>query len=198
MTAKTCPQCQVSRPLDAYLPCQKSADGRQQLCKTCILAPASKLYQKFLMAEKKSRERSVKRRQTLLEQKAAKERNKTKRAEWRRANRDLVNASQNRQYRTNPAFAMLHRVRSRIYKALRGTQQAAPVNELLDCSAKELHAHLESRFLPGMTWENRHLWQIDYIQPLSEFDLTDPAQQRQCFRFDNLRPAFSRTQGDQP
>lgn len=45
--------------------------------------------------------------------------------------------------------------------------------EELGYSAIELKAHLESKFLPGMSWENHGSgpddWQIDHIRPISSF-----------------------------
>jgi hypothetical protein len=66
--------------------------------------------------------------------------------------------------------------------------------ELVGCSIGELVAHIESTFLPWMSWENyaRDTWHIDHIKPCDRFDLSDPAQQRECFHWTNLRayPAF--------
>jgi hypothetical protein len=35
-------------------------------------------------------------------------------------------------------------------------------------------------------------WHIDHIVPCESFDLTDPAQQGQCFHFSNLQPLWAR------
>jgi hypothetical protein len=63
--------------------------------------------------------------------------------------------------------------------------------ELVGCTPLDLMAHLESKFLLGMTWENRHLWHIDHIIPCDAFDLIDPGQQRACFHWTNLQPLWS-------
>jgi len=52
-------------------------------------------------------------------------------------------------------------------------------------------AHLESLFLPGMSWENRHLWHIDHVLPCAAFDLTNPKEQRRCFHYTNLQPLWA-------
>jgi hypothetical protein len=54
-----------------------------------------------------------------------------------------------------------------------------------------LMAHLESQFLPGMSWANRRLWHIDHQRPCASFNLTNPAQQHACFHFSNLRPLWA-------
>jgi hypothetical protein len=66
------------------------------------------------------------------------------------------------------------------------------MRQLLGCTVNELAEYLESKFLPGMSWENRKLWHIDHIRPLASFDLTDPAQQRLAFHYANLQPLWAR------
>jgi len=63
--------------------------------------------------------------------------------------------------------------------------------ELIGCSAEELVAHLEAQFTEGMTWENYGEWHVDHVRPCASFDLTDPAQQRQCFHHTNLQPLWA-------
>lgn len=43
--------------------------------------------------------------------------------------------------------------------------------QYIGCSPGFLRNHLESLFLPGMSWENRGEWHIDHIVPLSWWDL---------------------------
>ncbi len=64
---------------------------------------------------------------------------------------------------------------------------------LTGCTPAELMAHLELKFTPGMSWATYGLlgWNIDHIKPCENFDLTDPAQQRECFHFTNLQPMWA-------
>lgn len=83
---------------------------------------------------------------------------------------------------------------ARIWKGLRaaGAKKSERTCELLGCSYSELRAHLESQFTEGMNWSNygRDGWEVDHIAPVSSFDLTDPAQQRECQHYTNLRPLW--------
>jgi hypothetical protein len=85
---------------------------------------------------------------------------------------------------------------SRIHKAVtrngNGARKAARTMELIGCTIAEVRAHLESHFLPGMTWDNcgRNGWHIDHIRPCYSFNLEDPVQQRICFHFTNLQPMW--------
>jgi hypothetical protein len=95
---------------------------------------------------------------------------------------------------TDATYAIECRLRARMASALRAASalKRSRSSELLGCSSAELHAHLESLFSPGMSWENRHLWHIDHIIPCSAFDLRDEEQQAACFHFTNLRPMWAK------
>jgi hypothetical protein len=91
----------------------------------------------------------------------------------------------------DPGYDAMIRLRKRLSKVLAGEKKSASCRKLVGCSPSELQAHLESRFAPGMSWENRHLWHIDHIRPCASFDLTDPDQQAQCFHYSNLQPLWA-------
>ena len=85
-------------------------------------------------------------------------------------------------------------LRSRVLSALQaqGCKRANNTMKLLGCSCSELKLHLESLWLPGMTWENRgyYGWHIDHIAPCASFDLSNPEQQKKCFHYTNLQPLW--------
>jgi hypothetical protein len=95
------------------------------------------------------------------------------------------------------SYAISARLRARITQALRKYAKdqrdrvPASVRKLLGCTANELVKYLESRFLPGMSWENRKLWHIDHIRPLASFDLTDVEQRHRAFHYTNLQPLWA-------
>ena len=68
----------------------------------------------------------------------------------------------------------------------------APAKELLGYSVEEFCQHIESQFLPGMSWEDRGAWHIDHIKPISAFlaeGITDP---KIINALSNLRPLWAR------
>jgi hypothetical protein len=94
--------------------------------------------------------------------------------------------------------ATLHgRLRNNIHRrmllVLKGVNKSQHTCEIIGCSIEELRRHLESQFLPGMTWENwsTHGWHIDHIIPCATFDLSDPEQQKKCFNYKNLQPLWA-------
>ncbi len=90
-------------------------------------------------------------------------------------------------------FALAHRVYSRVRGALSrsGSAKKQRTMALVGCTAAELKGHIESLFLPQMSWANRHLWHVDHIIPLAKFDLSDPMQQEAAFHYTNLQPLWA-------
>jgi hypothetical protein len=55
---------------------------------------------------------------------------------------------------------------------------------------EEAFAHIESKFKPGMTWENYGKWHVDHIIPLSSANTTGELE-KLC-HFNNLQPLWAR------
>ena len=84
-------------------------------------------------------------------------------------------------------------------KRLRGILKAKKtfrlnIDQLIGCRPIELKTHLESRFAPGMNWDNYGFtgWHIDHIIPCAAFDLTKKDEAQKCFHFTNLQPLWAR------
>jgi hypothetical protein len=107
---------------------------------------------------------------------------------WQRSNKDKL-----KRYKSIPTKHIAANLRSRLSKALSRKQKTVSMSEYLGCSLEELRKHLESKFLPGMTWSNYALngWHIDHIIPLDRFNLTDPEQIKIACNFNNLQPLWA-------
>jgi hypothetical protein len=92
----------------------------------------------------------------------------------------------------DPAFKLSVSVRGRIRSMLRAVKCRDSSKRLLGCSAEQLRLHLESRFLPGMTWANYGQWHVDHVRPCASFDLTNEAERSACFHYSNLQPLWAR------
>lgn len=86
---------------------------------------------------------------------------------------------------------MSRRIRSLIGSGMKrmGYKKRSKSFEILGCTWPEFKAHIERQFLPGMTWENRHLWQIDHITPLATAETE--ADVIALNHFTNLRPLWA-------
>lgn len=106
------------------------------------------------------------------------------------------NAARKELHKRDPGAKVARLLRCRIYDALKRQSASKHTKSalLLGCSGAELKLYLESKFLPGMTWDNYtyHGWHVDHIRPCNSFDLTDPEQQKACFRYTNLQPLWGK------
>lgn len=116
---------------------------------------------------------------------------------YSKANKDRILSSKaawaRRERETNENFRVLGRLRTRLTCALKstGTRKCAKTTDMLGCSIQFLRGWLEALFTLGMNWQNIGEWHIDHRIPCAEFDLRDPEQQKQCFRYTNLQPLWS-------
>lgn len=91
----------------------------------------------------------------------------------------------------DPSFRILCNIRSRIANALRSGTKPSSTKKALGCTTTQLTQYLESKFQPGMSWDNYGDWHIDHIIPLSSFDLTDPDEFLKACHFTNLQPLWA-------
>jgi hypothetical protein len=111
-------------------------------------------------------------------------------------NRDRMNMKRREKMSKDLNVRILNVLRNKMWYTLnkRSIKKQNKTINLLGCSIKELIIYLESRFLPGMDWNNygrkTDNWCIDHIIPCAYFDLTDPEQQKECFHYTNLQPLW--------
>ena len=94
---------------------------------------------------------------------------------------------------SDPHRRMRKNISSRISLALKdqNTKKAKGTTEYLGCSIKQAREYLEKKFVDDMSWDNYGKWHIDHKRPCASFDLTDPAQQKECFHYTNLQPLWA-------
>jgi hypothetical protein len=89
----------------------------------------------------------------------------------------------------DPQHLATKRIRGRLYKVVRRGDKKQRSMELVGCSRADLMVYLKSTMTPDMTVADFKAGRlhIDHIKPCASFDLTDPAQQKECFHFSNLQ-----------
>jgi hypothetical protein len=95
-------------------------------------------------------------------------------------------------YHTNPTYRLRVILRARLRAAVKyGLKSGSAVGDL-GCTVDEFKKYLESKFQPGMTWDNhgRKGWHIDHIKPLAAFDLAKREQVTQACHYTNLQPLW--------
>lgn len=113
---------------------------------------------------------------------ANKERLYKQTVEWKRKNKN------------NLQYKLSCRLRSRLRDALNVKRKVGSAVKDLGCSIDELKIYLESKFQPGMSWDNYGLygWHIDHIKPLSSFDLSERKQMLEACHYTNLQPLWAK------
>jgi hypothetical protein len=96
----------------------------------------------------------------------------------------------------DPNFKMKERLRSRLYEALKKQLTGKKVSAVRDlgCSMKFFIKHIESKWQPGMSWNNygnkRRQWSLDHIKALANFDLTKKSDQKKACHYTNIQPLW--------
>ena len=113
------------------------------------------------------------------------------RKKYAKDNRVRLNNNKNAKYKVDLTFRLKESLRTRLAKAVRRNTKAGSAVVSLGCSIPKLKLYLESKFLPGMTWDNYGQWHIDHVKPLDSFDLTDPNQLTKACYYRNLQPLWA-------
>lgn len=98
---------------------------------------------------------------------------------------------QNNRLATDPAYRLIHLLRSRMAGAMRvkSAKKLDSTINLLGCTPSEFKKHLESQFDSNMSWGNYgDYWEVDHIMPIDSFDILKEEEQFAAFNYKNCRP----------
>lgn len=202
-TSKTCTECKINKPLECYAKRKRNKYGLDPKCKDCRNA--------FNTAYRKANDKEVKaarkrhyhsnidkmRVEKRVYCAAHREEKTTYDIEYRRENAEPI-ARYKREWeadrRDDPVFKIKRNLRRRVHHVLKGTLKTAHTFELIGCTPEEFKVYIESLWQPGMSWENYgpRGWHVDHIKECFRFDLTDSAQQKECFHYSNQRPLWAK------
>lgn len=174
---KICSKCKELKTLDCFHKDSFCKGGYKAACKQC---------RKLIEYTNKKEYILNKRKQYYLD-------NKEKFKFYHNQNRYKINKRRKERLKNDINFKLAERLRIRLYTLLKFKQkQGSAVNDL-GCSLDELKLYLESKFQPGMTWENwgRDGWHIDHIKPLASFNLSIPDEHKKACHYTNLQPLWA-------
>ena len=185
MDKKVCGKCKIDKELEDFSRDKSKSDGFSIHCRLCRNS-----YKKEYNSENKQKV-GFRRRRYYLDNK---EKFKSLNVKYRKRYRERINAYRRDRGKLDSNFRLIRTVRNRTLAVLKKGLKSASTIKLLGVSIDEVRSHLESKFKPGMTWENHGLygWHIDHIRPCSSFDLTDLVQQKLCFHYSNLQPLWAK------
>jgi hypothetical protein len=120
---------------------------------------------------------------------------KEKRREYSNNCRAASRENRLKRYRGDVYYRLRIILRARLCAAIKNNQKVGSAIADLGCSIEELRAYLESRWQPGMSWDNYGQqvgkWNIDHIIPLSAFNLSDRNQLLKACHYSNLQPLWA-------
>lgn len=99
--------------------------------------------------------------------------NKCRTSAWDKKNKKYLNIKKaeykKNRYSNDIIFNLKERCRSRTraFFKWKGKTKSKTTEELLGCDWETLKIHIECQFVDGMNWDNRDLWHIDHIIPIS-------------------------------
>jgi len=90
------------------------------------------------------------------------------------------------------AIKVKRNLRARLNKALSGSYKTGSAVNELGCSVAYFKSYIESKFEPGMTWNNygKDGWQVDHIRPLCLFNLQNAIELKDACYFTNMQPLW--------
>jgi hypothetical protein len=187
---KICTKCKIEKEFSEFSKGKNGKNGLVSWCKSCYkqynFDNKEKQYLKnkqyninnkeFLKQQKKLYElnnsEEIKRKRKLYYSKN-KERIIKKRKQYYLDNKDSINECKNKYSKNrksiDPLYKLIINVRCLIRNSINenGYTKKSKTYEILGCSFEDFKIHLEQQFTEGMTWENRTLWHLDHIYPVS-------------------------------
>lgn len=202
---KKCGRCQQEKPFEDFNKCKGGTYGFHNHCRSCqkeVKAnwlnknkewikeyeqkPEVKERSRFLRLEKYKTDENF--RKEHLEKNKIRRRGESAKIK-QRANEKL-------RREINPSYRIRANLNSRIKNIFKGIgiTKEKSIIDLIGCTMLEFIKYIESKWKPGMNWENyghgKGKWQTDHKIPCCAFDLTDPEQQKTCYHYTNLQPLW--------
>ena len=198
---KICSSCRELKSLDLFHADKNCKDGKKGQCRVC----------KSIYSKKHNIKPNVSIRNKELKSQLYLK-NLEKEKEYRQKHRDHISKlqkrwySENRQYaikknsertkkriQTDLNYKLTKYLRTRLRNAVKNNQKTGSAIRDLGCSMSELKKYLESKWQPGMTWDNYGFygWHIDHVRPLASFDLSNSEQCQAACHYMNLQPLWA-------
>lgn len=159
INSKVCSVCGIDKPLEDFPKRKDSVFGYRNECKSCK-SGFEKIYKKDYRQENKK----ILRKKDLIYRKERAERD------------DLYKA-------TLIARTVIRKAITR-----GGYKKNSRTENILGCDYLTFKQHIESMFVDGMSWQNRHEWHIDHIIPISS--AMDESHLLRLNHFTNLQPLW--------
>ena len=200
---KTCGRCKNEKPLTDFNNAAYSPDKKQHKCRECertylalrledpefkrILKQKSRAHTKRKRSAETPEQREIRIKRGRIWYQENKQSQSEYRKKYTKEHPEVFR-------KQTPQYIIARRCRARVRAALvhRKKYLKKHTKELLGIESwTEGKQFIEAKFLPGMNWNNAHLWHLDHTKPCDSFDLTDERQLLECFNIKNLQPLWA-------
>jgi len=181
---KICKKCNIEKTESSFYKQTRRSDGLHPWCKDCCKTYAQENVDAKRECLRKWRFRNPDRVKELDKRHRIKARTK----------RSIYNTKYHAERRIyDLGFKLAGNLRNRLRLALKNQSKRGRTFDYVGCSAEQLRNYLESKFLPGMTWENygKDGWHVDHVKPLCVFDLSSEEQLKKAMHYSNLQPLWA-------
>lgn len=100
-------------------------------------------------------------------------------------------SKKNARVKADPRQKLMHALRIRLLRALKGDYKSGSAVRDLGCSIDYFKKWIEEQFQEGMTWDNHGEWHLDHVRPLYKFDLSDREQLLEAMHYTNYQPLWA-------
>ncbi|MDD4242748.1 MAG: hypothetical protein PHG08_00410 [Bacilli bacterium] len=191
---KKCSKCGVEKDESEFSKNKNTMDGLQIHCKECVSIYKKDYYisnKETILEKRKSyyennKEFCLSRQKEYVDNN--KENYKRRQKNYRESHKDEASQYQKEYFKNNnsnikkyknnynkarrkidPLFRLTYDIRSLIGKCIinGGFKKSSQTAAILGCTFAEFKLYIEKQFSQGMCWDNRHLWHLDHIYPVS-------------------------------
>ena len=108
-------------------------------------------------------------------------------SQWRKSNKDVIRAWENKRYDENPKHYWVKTSREKLRGLIR---KGFEFEFVVGCTFSEFKTHIERLFQPGMGWDNYGRepgqWSLDHKVAMDKFEVGDPM----VHHYTNLQPMW--------
>lgn len=101
--------------------------------------------------------------------------------------KECYNQKQNNRYKNDNSYRTLSLIRKRFHKMFSKKEFSINAETILGCTTVEIIEHIENQFDSTMSWNNKNLWDIDHILPVSILQ-NNPEKLYLIFNYRNHQP----------
>ena len=178
---KICTVCHQEKNINYFHKSKSSKDGFRCDCKSCRSIERQEY-------NKKNKEKNKEYKKKYYE--LNKDTIKLYNDEWVKNNPGYQGKYHKERMKNDPIFHISQKLRARLRDYLKKNKitKNNKTYDIIGCTPEELKNYLEEKFYHGMCWENRKLWDIDHIIPLSSAKTIEEVER--LSHYTNLQPLW--------